>query len=118
MDFFVVSTHFTLLEAFKRECEKMGWCYDDSFNRFLSNRVGPGKGATGLYFDNTWLTQNGTPKFSLSNSDERVFELPKQWDRALEFAQKTYDKSVVEISENDIRNKFNIDKKSKIRIVK
>jgi len=94
MDFFVTSKYFSLLEAFKNECEKMGWYYDQSFIKFDPNKVGPGAGTTGLYFDDTWLARNGKPKFcdSLSNSDERIFELPKQWDQALEFAKKTYNK--------------------------
>ncbi len=118
-EFFVKSDSFPLLRAFKEECEKMGWEYDERFCHFSDRKVGPegsGKVATGLYFE---IRNGKKPWFSLSNSNDHVYTLPQQWNKALQNAQKLADAcKVIEITENDIRTKFNIASEVQIKIIK
>lgn len=117
--FFVKSDNFSLLRAFKEECEKIGWKYDERFMVFSDRNVGPrfsGKITSGLYFDSS----EGKPWFSLSNDYDNVYTLPQNWNLALKQAKKIFDDigKVVEITENDIRKKFNIASEVQIKIIK
>jgi len=71
---------FSLAEAFKKEAEKIGWHYNESFSVFKDS---PAYGC--LYFSTGWHTRPEDYLFAMSNAtrDTRAFHLPQDWDNAL-----------------------------------
>lgn len=111
--FAVTSNSFSLYEAFKRECEKIGWIYRASFTGFDEDEI---KWNNCLFFSTRW--SNCFPfQFSLSNhsDDYPIFKLESQWDDALLYAKKLFSKSKkIRISISKVAAKYGVDVKDVI----
>lgn len=89
--FAIRSNNFSLYEAFKKECEKIGYKYNDAFNFFDEGSM---VRTNCLFFNESegWLLKNKEGYlFAFSNSDRfTTFTLPKQWDEALSYVKIKY----------------------------
>jgi hypothetical protein len=79
--FSVKSKYFSLYRAFKEEAEKVGWTYNSGFNVFEPETM---DFSDCLFFHAHWHHAGRNPLFSFSNSETNVFQLPEQWDVAIE----------------------------------
>lgn len=85
--FSIKSKYFSLYQAFRKEAEKIGWSYNDDFNPFDEERMDY---SNCLFFHTHWKRAGRNPLFSFSNSDKDVFNLPEQWDEAIEHMKKVF----------------------------
>jgi hypothetical protein len=87
--FAVKAKCFSLYEAFKKEAEKIGWDYNQAFSEFESERM---DFCNCLWFAATWDKDNDF-LFSFSNAgfSSHAFELPKQWDEAIDYMGKLFE---------------------------
>jgi len=92
----VTSNSFSLYEAFKKECEQLGWKYIESFTKFNEEEASyvPPTGTRCLFFSQEFAFNCGKPgfskpRFSISNTTKsNVYKLPQQWDEALKAARE------------------------------
>lgn len=89
INFAVTSHSFNLIEAFKKECEEMGWEYNELFTIF---KKGNFRHDSCLYFSNNFRAYEGKPAFSISYTDEKKLSLPIDWEKAIEFAKTNLEK--------------------------
>jgi len=84
--FGVFSKHFTLIEAFKKEAEKLGWTYNCSFNEFSENKFNGGRN---LHFERYWDVDDDY-LFSLSSTSKNhpCLYLPQDWNEAIALLNK------------------------------
>jgi hypothetical protein len=75
---------FTLYKAFKEECEKLGWIYNERFTEFTEERS---QRNDCMYFSFEFDDMEGQPAFALSNTRLKTFQLPQQWYQALDAAK-------------------------------
>ena len=81
----VKSDSFPLLEAFKKEAEKLGWIYNSGFTLFCQAQYDSVMRDRGcLYFSFGFSAYWKQPAFSLSKSSDAIFKLPEQWVEALQ----------------------------------
>jgi hypothetical protein len=85
--FSIKSKYFSLYQAFREEAEKVGWVHNVDFNPFTEEQCDY---SNCVFFHTEWKFEGHNPMFSFSNSDENVFELPRQWDEALEFMKQAF----------------------------
>ena len=78
----VRSTSFALYKAFKEECEKLGWIYNERFTPFKED-TWLARGLDCMYFSYDFDDMEGQPAFSFSNTGQKSFALPEQWYQAL-----------------------------------
>lgn len=85
IEFGVKCSNFNLMKAFKEECEAMGWNYQWEFTEFNYTNVGI---HSAMYFTDDW---HGN-RFGFALTDlSRIcpfFQLPQDWDKAVEHAKK------------------------------
>jgi hypothetical protein len=75
---------FSLYKAFKEECEKLGWIYNERFTEFTEERS---QRNDCMYFSFDFDDMEGQPAFALSNTRLQTYQLPQQWYQALEAAK-------------------------------
>lgn len=85
--FAIKSKYFSLYNAFREEAEKVGWVYNIDFNVFEEERMNY---SNCLFFHAHWQHEGRNPLFSFSNSEKNVFNLPEQWDEAIERMKKVF----------------------------
>lgn len=85
--FAIKSKYFSLYQAFREEAEKVGWVYNSDFNVFEEERM---DFSNCLFFHTHWKHEGRNPLFSFSNSDKNVFNLPEQWNEAIEYMKKAF----------------------------
>jgi hypothetical protein len=85
--FSVKSKYFSLYKAFREEAEKVGWVYNSEFNPFEESKV---DSCGCMFFFTEWHHKGWDPKFAFSNHSGLVFELPQQWDEAIEYMTKLF----------------------------
>ena len=96
-EFAVRSYRYNTYFEFKKACEKMGWKYNHTFNRFSEWTVKNNSNCMffSFYFSPTLLNEDFDsvsclePMFSLSNTDQMVYDLDKDFDGALLVAFET-----------------------------
>jgi hypothetical protein len=86
--FSIKSKYFSLYQAFREEAEKVGWIHDVQFNPFTEDQCNY---SNCLFFHTDWRNDGHKPMFAFSNSNTNVFELPSQWDEALEYMKKAFE---------------------------
>lgn len=88
--FVVKSKNFSLLEAIKKEAEKMGWTYRSTFNEWSEKRLISGQ-SNCLCFATSWQTrpfgipEPTSPQMSISthSGSSKCYNLPEDWDEVL-----------------------------------
>ena len=75
---------FALYKAFKEECEKLGWIYNERFTPFEEYRSTINDC---MYFSYDFDDMEGQPSFAFSNTRLQTYQLPQQWYQALESAK-------------------------------
>lgn len=84
-DYLAVRTDsFALYKAFKEECEKLGWIYNERFTPFEEYRSTINDC---MYFSFEFDDMEGQPSFAFSNTSLQAYQLPQQWYQALEAAK-------------------------------
>ena len=97
-EFAVKSDSFALYEAFKKECEAIGWKYNHEFTRFDRSQMG---GRTMLYFSTNWSNDDGSGfAFSHPADTKQIFDLGSQFSEALAYAKKVFEEHLKEIEES------------------
>jgi hypothetical protein len=89
-EFVVKAKNFALYKAFKEEVENLGYFYEQKFSEFKEKAI---DNSSCLYFSDDFDINN--PKvnsFAFSNpgGGEIEFELPQDWEEALEFAKSNF----------------------------
>lgn len=79
---------FALYKAFKEECEKLGWIYNERFTEFTEERS---QRNDCMYFSFEFDDMEGQPAFALSNTRLQTYQLPQQWYQALKAAKSLID---------------------------
>jgi hypothetical protein len=93
----VKSDSFALYKAFKEECEKLGWKYNEKFSEFTHERALV-RDLNCMYFSYDFDYMQGEPAFSLSYTSLKSFQLPQQWYQALKCA-----KDMLEVGRNTVQ---------------
>jgi hypothetical protein len=83
--FSIKTSCFSLYKAFREEAEMAGWKYNGSFNPFEEERM---QYCNCLFFSTEWDHNGMDPRFSFSNSSTNVFQLPEQWNEAIDCMKK------------------------------
>ena len=99
-EFAVKSDSFALYEAFKKECEEIGWKYNDLFTPFNNFECDKWKC---MWFDKGWDNfDKNMLMFSISTPDSRgkIFNLGSQFSEALAYAKKVFEEHLKEIEES------------------
>lgn len=96
--FTIKAKYFSLYQAFRKEAEKVGWVYNEEFYEFREDKMNR---SNCLFFSTHWSYRGWNPMFSFSNSDTNVFQLPEQWNDAIEHMAKVFEdgKPGVEVKE-------------------
>ena len=85
----VHSGSFPLYKAFKEECEKIGWKFNEEFNPF-DEETAFGR-ARALWLGNSMTFMNGTPSFAFSETDSQPdYYLGNRFSDALMAAKNLY----------------------------
>lgn len=107
--FAIKSKYFSLYQAFREEAEKAGWEHNTSFNPFTEERS---QWCNCLFFCTDW-PGNNKAMFSFSNSSTNVYDLPKQWDEAIEHMKAVINgskpKEKVKVSLKDLASHHGVD---------
>lgn len=83
--FYVKSKSFPLYEAFRKECEKLGWIYNTKFTDFTEKESGI---CNCLFFSTGWYRSDDNKfAFSNSHSDLPNFNLETEWMEAIKHAK-------------------------------
>jgi hypothetical protein len=85
--FAVTAKHFSLYEAFKKECERLGWTYNTSFTEFSEKASYSYMDLNCLYFSFDFDGMEQKPAFALSSTDEFAYKLETQFEEALKCAK-------------------------------
>lgn len=95
LQFGVTAKTFSLYEAFKKEAEKHGWTYNEKFNRFEEDNM---MSCNSLHFYSNW-NKEGSCLFSFSNtsSQHKTFNLPEQWDSAIEYISSYHPNPTIDV---------------------
>jgi hypothetical protein len=81
--FVVKSNHFSLLEAFKKEAEKLGWKYRNSFNEWPKDGIDY-TASDCICFSNYWDGKPTGYEMALSTHKyAKKYDLPQQWSEAI-----------------------------------
>ena len=91
-EFAVKSDSFALYEAFKKECEGIGWKYNDCLVKFDKDEYR--RKCSCMYFSTEWNDNLGCA-FSLSNVSDNtlMFKLDGQFSEALAYAKRIFEES-------------------------
>jgi hypothetical protein len=92
--FAIKSKYFSLYKALREEAEKVGWVYNDKFTPFIEGRT---EHCNCLFFTTEWEFNGWEPKFALSNSSGKVFNIPEQWDEAIEYLTEAYRNNIPKV---------------------
>lgn len=95
--FSIKAKYFSLYQAFREEAEKAGWVYNSIFNPFEESKM---RSCNCLFFSTQWERDGWDPKFSFSNGGAEEFNLPDEWDEAIEYMQKAIDEGKPEAEAN------------------
>jgi len=85
--FAVTAKHFSLYEAFKKECQKLGWIYNSNFTEFSEKASYSYMDLNCLYFSFDFDGFEQEPAFALSSTDEFAYKLESQFVEALDCAK-------------------------------
>src|SRR5689334_16705852 len=109
-NFAIKSKYFSLYQAFREEAEKAGWIHNASFNPFTEETSNY---HDCLFFCTHWLCEMPKPMFSFSNSGNNVFNLPEQWNEAIEHMRSVIqlkkEKAKVTISLRQLADQHGVD---------
>lgn len=88
IEFGIKCSNFNLMKAFKEECEAMGWNYQKDFNEFnkSTHSIYPA-----MYFTDDWHEKPFGFALTRLGSVVKVFNLPIDWDAAVEHARTAID---------------------------
>ena len=107
---------FSLYKAFKEECEKMGWQYNNSFTPFSEERFDLGQ-SNCMYFSYHFDHAEGKPSFSFSNTDLNSYSLPEQWYAAKRAVKQMIDERS-HLHEIELNSEYTAIVDTKKRVVK
>lgn len=95
--FAVISSYFSLYEAFKKEAEKLGWQYN---NRTTFSEVFPNENPEGfLYFSDEYGGHSGKLTFAFQIGQTIPIRLEDNWDQAMKLIEQKIVVSISEIAE-------------------
>lgn len=109
-NFAVKAKSFELYEAFKNECERIGFIYNQDFNAFEADQI---KYCNCLFFSRMWNCKE-VPfcGFAFSNTDNGpIFHLETQFVEAAQYAKKYFEKfkpKRVRISRSKIAKRYGV----------
>jgi hypothetical protein len=92
-DYLSIKTEsWSLMKAFKEECEALGWKYNHSFTKFSAERFAEWMDRHGcIYFSYDFEDMEGRPAFALSSSQLPSYQLPEDWSMAIRAAKNMLD---------------------------
>ena len=86
--FAIKSKYFSLYQAIREEAVKIGWVYNSEFTPFAEGKT---DSCNCLFFSTEWDFNGWDPRFAFSNHGETVFNIPEQWNEAIEYMRSAYD---------------------------